>query len=168
MNAQQIELFRSTDTPEWYTPDHIIYSVIDMWGTIDLDPCSDAEHNVPATTHLTKDDDGLSHTWSGRVFCNPPYGRTINKWIYKLEQEYNSGNVKEGILLVFANTDTNWFNDIAHHTVCFVRGRLRFKSPSNGSSNAAMRPSMVVYFGKDDSKFIEVFSKVGNVYRNIR
>jgi hypothetical protein len=50
----------SSETPEWYTPEHIITRVIGVMGEIDLDPCSNDKDNpnVPAKEHYTQADDG--------------------------------------------------------------------------------------------------------------
>ena len=62
-------------TPEWTTPSHVLTVVTSMLGGgIDLDPCADDGHNVPATRHYRSQDDGLTKPWHGRVFMNPPYG----------------------------------------------------------------------------------------------
>ena len=48
-----------------------------LWSReIDLDPasCEMAQEVVKAKTYCTEQDDGLSMSWSGCVFLNPPYG----------------------------------------------------------------------------------------------
>ena len=48
-------------------------------GGIDLDPASSdiAQQTVKTTRYYTIVDDGLSHDWSGRVWLNPPYAKTL-------------------------------------------------------------------------------------------
>ena len=56
----------------WITPKHII----DALGHFDTDPCCPT--NMPwrtADRMLTKEDDGTTAPWVGRVWLNPPYGR---------------------------------------------------------------------------------------------
>ena len=88
-----------------------IEAVVACLGTIDLDPCSNAEGkpNVPARKHYTAADDGLSKQWRGRVYMNPPYGDEIDAWVAKLCEEHQAGRVPEAIALVPARTDTEWF-----------------------------------------------------------
>jgi len=154
-------LFTST-TPEWYTPKHIIERVIRMLGTIDLDPCSNSATapNVPAENHYTKDDDGLTQPWFGRVYMNPPYGDEISAWVKRLFNAYENEEISEGIALLPGRPDTAWFQDhLADCRWCWVRGRLRFSSSENG----APFPSIVVYFGKRDAQFWECFGDIGLV-----
>ena len=56
----------------WLTPKR----VIDALGHFDTDPC--CPPNMPwrtADRMLTKEDDGTTAPWVGRVWLNPPYGR---------------------------------------------------------------------------------------------
>ena len=46
---------------------------------IDVDPASSEAANkiVRASTYYTIEDEGLSKSWSGRVWMNPPYGQPV-------------------------------------------------------------------------------------------
>lgn len=49
----------------------------------DLDPCSPTkgpDAPVWAKKHFTKDDDGLSQKWHGRIWLNPPYA-SLSEWV---------------------------------------------------------------------------------------
>ena len=62
-------VFRS-DHVEWGTPPDLKES-LDKEFAFDLDPCT------PGQTW-----DGTAISWAGRrVFCNPPYGRGMEKWL---------------------------------------------------------------------------------------
>lgn len=153
----------SSDTPEHYTPSEIIEAVIACMGAIDLDPCSNSVTlpNVPATTHYTLEDDGLALTWHGKVYMNPPYGREIGKWVAKLRDEYDCGNVTEAIALVPARTDTDWFDQLidGYQFHCFVHGRLQFI----GNDANAPFPSAIVYLGTDWAAFYHAFRSFGRI-----
>ena len=76
----------SSKTDQWATPQDF-FDELDREFHFDLDPCAD-EQNHKAEMYFTKEDDGLSKDWSGhRVFCNPPYGRAIGKWVEKSFRE---------------------------------------------------------------------------------
>ncbi len=66
----------SSATDEWTSPATVVEKVQEMFGVIDLDPCSnDAEAPaVPAREVFTREDNGLEQEWKGRVYMNPPYG----------------------------------------------------------------------------------------------
>ena len=91
-----------SNSVEWYTPK----SVFDALGVgFDLDVCSPGLDKtwVPAECALTIADDGLTSPWHGFVWCNPPYGKGIDKWINRMAEHNN------GIALLPARPDTAWF-----------------------------------------------------------
>ena len=136
----------SADTIEWYTPPHIF----DKLGVeFDLDPCAPLEsefRTVPAKRFLTQHDNGLLSPWheNENVFMNPPYGAEIKMWMNKFALHNN------GIALVFARTDTKWFQDTVSFAtaICFPRGRIQFiRSNGDESGMNAAAPSCFVAFG---------------------
>lgn len=149
-------------TPEWYTPSHIVDRVEKMFEQISLDPCSNSsdwrEAAIPAESYWTKEDDGLTQLWHGKVYMNPPYGDEIAAWVERLKEAYESGEIDEAIALLPARTDTAWFqNYLADYCFCFVRGRLKFSQ----SENSAPFPSVVVYLGDDIAGFVKHFHDLG-------
>jgi phage N-6-adenine-methyltransferase len=162
----------TSETPEWYTPEIIIESVLELFGTIDLDPCSNgkgADANVPAKEHYTHEDDGLSRAWHGKVYMNPPYGREVAQWVEKVTAEYQAGNISEAIVLIAARTDTRWFNLLVNNggTWCAVEGRLIFSTPGMKTSNSAPFPSAIFYLGDNQQDFYHCFKHHGPIYRAI-
>jgi ParB-like chromosome segregation protein Spo0J len=155
--AQKPAATKAARTNEWYTPELIVRAAVRVLGEIDLDPCSPPDPTVPAKSHFTRADDGLSRPWTGRVFMNPPYGREIQVWVAKLLTEYRKGNVTEAIALVPASTDTDWFNALQAYAVCFVFRRLKF----SGKDNAPF-PSALIYMGKNVEQFAEAFLDTGD------
>lgn len=75
---------------------------------------------------LPKEQDGLSQDWgTRRVFCNPPYGKTMLAWARKCYEALRGGALI--VLLPHARTDTRWFHDWV-----YGKGRgnsLRTRSP---------------------------------------
>lgn len=154
---------RSSDSPEWYTPQHIIDLVIELFDRIDLDPCSNSHEtpNVPALAHYTAADDGLALPWHGRIYMNPPYGDEVTAWVNRIIQAYQDSEIAEGIALLPARIDTNWFQPLWDYPMCFIKGRLKF----SGSENSAPFPSVLVYFGVDVERFCDVFEEIGRCGR---
>lgn len=133
-------MFTST-TAEWATP-QAFFDELNAEFNFTLDPCATSE-NAKCARYFTKEDDGLARSWNGeRVFCNPPYGRAINKWIEKAHNEAVYGGCALVVILIPARTDTRYFHDYIYrkHEIRFIRGRLHF----NESKAAAPFPSMVV------------------------
>ena len=83
---------------------------------------------------------GLLKTGGGNtVWCNPPYGREIGKWIEKAAESKTLV-----VMLLPARTDTAWFHNYIYQKaeIRFIRGRLKF----GGAKNSAPFPSMIVIF----------------------
>ncbi len=135
----------SSATDEWATPQDLFDS-LDREFHFTLDPCAN-ELNHKCERYYSRADDGLSKNWGGQiVFCNPPYGRQIGKWVRKASEESKKpGTVV--VMLIPARTDTSWFHDYIYRKaeVRFVRGRIKFGEARNG----APFPSMIVVFGGD-------------------
>ena len=76
-----------------------------------------------------------------RVFCNPPYGRTISDWVEKAYEESRNSLV---VMLLPARTDTRWFHEFILNKaeIRFIRGRLKF----GNAKNSAPFPSMIVIY----------------------
>ncbi len=55
---------------------------------------------------------------------------------------------------------TRWFRELRPYLRCFIWGRLKF----SGQSNSAPFPSMAVYLGSDDRKFIDAFQGIGDIF----
>lgn len=82
------------------------------------------------------------------MYCNPPYGRELPKWVKKCYEENRKGTLV--VMLIPARTDTRWFHDYIYHKaeIRFIRGRLKFNEGKQG----APFPSMVVIFRTDETK----------------
>lgn len=131
----------TSNTDQWATPQDFFDELNDEFH-FDLDVCAD-DTNHKCDRYYTKEQDGLAQEWSGFVWCNPPYGKEIGKWV-KAVSEYSGG----GVMLLPARTDTRWFHDYIYNNaeIRFIKGRLKF----GGSKNSAPFPSMVVIFRRKD------------------
>lgn len=129
----------SSKTDLWSTP-QAFFDKVDSEFKFTLDACA-SSFNTKCHQFFTKEDDGLSKTWNGTVWMNPPYGRMIGKWLQKAYvQALNGATV---VCLVPARTDTRWFHDYcARGEIRFIKGRLKF----GGSKNSAPFPSALVIF----------------------
>jgi len=131
----------SSKTEEWETPQDL-FNKLDGEFRFTIDVCATHE-NAKCKRHYTKEQDGLSQDWTGEtVWCNPPYGREMPKWIQKCAAHGDAGGV--AVMLIPARTDTKAFHEFIYGKaeVRFIRGRLHF----GGSKHGAPFPSMVVIF----------------------
>lgn len=114
------------------------------------------EKSAKCPAYFTPETDALVSSWSeagGPVFCNPPYGRQIGKWLQKAYEEAKAGTTI--VLLIPARTDTSYFHDYiyGHADVRFIRGRLVFVNEdgepckdAKGRAMPAPFPSMLVIY----------------------
>lgn len=128
----------SSKSEEWETPQEL-FDDLDRHFHFTLDPCATHE-NHKCDRYFTKEQNGLMQAWGDEtVFCNPPYGREIGKWVEKCCKCFGTA-----VMLLPARTDTKWFHDycLPYGEVIFLKGRLKF----GGAKNSAPFPSMIVIF----------------------
>ncbi len=113
--------------------------------------------------------DGLAQPWSGRVFCNPPYGgRLAGLFAQRLIDEYEAGNVTAAVLLVNAHgTDTDWFRPFLrdYYPLCFTDHRIDFDSAGREKGSGSTHGSAFCYLGPEPERFAAVFASFGTVLR---
>lgn len=129
----------SSKTNEWSTPQDF-FDTLNKEFHFTLDPCATKE-TAKCEKFYTEEDNGLSKNWDNEiVFCNPPYGREIKKWVKKGSQA--KGGVV--VMLIPARTDTIYFHEYIYGKaeIRFLRGRLKFGK----SKNSAPFPSMLVIY----------------------
>lgn len=133
----------SSKTDQWSTPQDF-YDKLNAEFHFTLDVAAD-ETNHKCDKYYTINQDGLTQAWDGVIWCNPPYGRRIGKWVEKAYNESLRGATV--VMLLPSRTDTAYFHGyiLPHAEIRFIRGRLKF----GGSKNSAPFPSMVAIFKGD-------------------
>jgi site-specific DNA-methyltransferase (adenine-specific) len=122
---------------DWRTPKEL-FRKLDAEFAFDLDAAATDENKL-CLQWITKEEDALSIDWEGSsIFCNPPYGRIITKWVEKAEIEHLKG--KTVVMLLPARTDTKWFQTCLKYEIRFIQGRLKF----DDQKYPAPFPSMIV------------------------
>lgn len=141
---------------EWLTPPHVLKAL----GPFDLDPCAPINRPWPtASQHYTIADNGLSHDWAGRVWCNPPYGRETDKWLARCAHHGNA------IALIFARTETETF--CAHvwgkaQALLMLAGRLHFHHVDGRRAQAnAGAPSALIAYGDNNAEALATCGLAG-------
>lgn len=136
------------DVDDRGTPPEFIAELEARFGQFTLDVAA-APHNAKAHRYYTREDDGLSQPWVGRVWCNPPYS-DCGAWVRKAWDEWNgamtlrlpedrTGLPSLIVMLLPANrVEQAWWQDyVEPHRdrsgsplrVEFLRGRMRFDRP---------------------------------------
>lgn len=132
----------SSKTDEWSTPQDLFDRLNEEFH-FDLDVCAN-ESNHKCPLYYDRKQDGLKMTWNGHiVWCNPPYGKEIAKWVEKAYSEHETHGTTI-VMLLPARTDTKWFHSyvLGRADIRFLKGRLRF----GGCKNPAPFPSMLAIY----------------------
>jgi hypothetical protein len=130
----------------WLTP----LGVIRALGRFDLDPCAAPGHDT-AVERWTPEEigDGLSLPWHGRVWLNPPYGRTSRAWVERLV-EHGTGTA----LLPVATGTKLWQDVLLPHAdaILWWRHRINFLR-RDGTEDEMVSPaaSALIAFGPVDA-----------------
>lgn len=123
---------------DWYTPPTIFE---DMDVNFDLDPCHPVDRIewIPVDRTFNIEDDGLTQPWNGFVWMNPPYGKYTKAWLEKMHKHRN------GVALVFARTDTQWYHQYVKYAdaILFINKRVKFvdglgKTAGSGAGSGSM------------------------------
>lgn len=129
-----------TGQKTWLTPP----AIIEALGPFDMDPC--VPDRMPwrtAARMVTKSEDGLSVSWSGTVWLNPPYGRESVPFLRRMAEHRN------GVALLFGRTDTAAWHELVFpvcDAVLFMRGRIAFYREDGTQAGTANAPSCLVSY----------------------
>jgi len=146
------DIYVSQKSNEWETPKWLFYCFNKEYN-FNLDAAAN-EGNALCHNYLTEEQNSLVHKWEGNVWCNPPYGRSIGKFVKKAYEESKNGSLI--VLLIPARTDTQWWhNYCSKGEVIFIKGRLKFinktfpswREDGNFKISPAPFPSAIVIFG---------------------
>ena len=159
----------SSADDEWYTPREYVEAARLVMGGIDVDPATSAaaQEVIRATHAYTVEDDGLQHPWRGRLWLNPPWGRSCAEFVARAVAEFEAGSVTQAILLLNSNSnETVWFRPLWGHTLCFSAGRINFWG-ANEQAAGSTHGSVFVYLGSNWRAFAAAFRGFGNVVRRV-
>ena len=133
----------SSNSNEWETPQGFFDRLNDEFNfTLDVAATPD---NAKCEEFYTKENEALLQDWPGVVWCNPPYGKAIGKFVQKGYEEAQKGSLV--VMLIPARTDTRYWHKYVMKAkqIRFIEGRLCFNQ--NGKSGRAPFPSAIVIFG---------------------
>lgn len=140
----------SSKNMNWCTPQDFFDRLNTEFNFV-LDAAATNE-SAKCANYYTPETDGLNSSWNvgGAVFCNPPYGRNICKWVKKAYEEAQKGVTV--VMLIPARTDTSYFHDYIYNQaeIRFVRGRLKFTDEDGNAKASAPFPSMVVIWNSKE------------------
>jgi len=143
--------FGNRDKEELETPDWL-FNELDAEFEFELDAAATRE-NKKCAYFYDKDWDAFKQDWAldaTSIWCNPPYGRGIGKWIAKAKEARDNG--ARVVMLLPSKTGTHWWHDYIWDSmngcprpgveIRFLAKRLTFK----GEKWPAKFDSVVVIF----------------------
>ena len=134
----------SSDDLSWRTP-RSFFDALDKEFLFDLDAAASAA-NALCSTYFSTQDDALAQDWSSyqSIWCNPPYGRELHRWLKKAYIESRKGPTV--VMRVMASTETRWWRDYAWRAdeIRLVQGRVKFIRASGDVAGAAPKGSAVI------------------------
>ena len=145
----------SSKSENWRTPEWLFRALNEEFK-FDVDVCASAE-NTQLPVFYDKKTNGLKQNWTGSCWMNPPYGRTIGKWVQKAYVSARRNNAVV-VCLIPARTDTKyWHRYCAKAEVRLYEGRLKFNN-----AGPAPFPSAVVVFKRNGCSVTIYVSRHGS------
>jgi site-specific DNA-methyltransferase (adenine-specific) len=110
---------------EWETPQSF-FEMIDAEFGFTVDVCALPE-TAKCDRYFSPADDGLSVPWEGICWMNPPYDKSIGRWIEKAYETAQRGHTVVA-LIQGRSTDTKLWHDYVMRAseLRFIRDRLHF------------------------------------------
>ena len=154
--------FFATRNDRWLTP----LDIVNALGQFDLDPCGAPGH-ATAETIWTPElvGDGLAMPWAGRVWLNPPYGRTMRAWVERLV-EHGSG-----VALLPVGTGTKLWQDVIFPNVTAIhwwRHRINFIREDAPEEMTSPTESVLLAFSEFDADAIAGSDLPGHLTRYVK
>lgn len=111
---------------DWYTPKYI-FDALGVRFDLDVAAPDDGPRHVPADRWLGPSNNGLTSTWHGLVWMNPPFGHQRHKRLW-LSRFFDHGN---GIALVPDRTSAPWWQEFAPmaDAIMFMSPKVKFERP---------------------------------------
>lgn len=96
----------------------------------------------------------------------------MRAWTSKLIHHYKTGDIEQAVLLCTLEIGAKWFNALLAYPICLPDHKLMFTSllPNENRWSGKFshfHGSIFVYLGKNEQKFIEVFSTFGDVFKRV-
>jgi hypothetical protein len=144
----------------WLTPLELIATM----GTFDLDPAGAPGHATAREVWTPEDvGDGLSMPWRGRVWLNPPYGKTMGDWVERLAHHDDGGTA-----LLYARTDAATFQRFVFpcaSALFFIARRVKFLAPDGRGAGARLEgpaASVLIAYGDRDAEALRTCGLTGH------
>lgn len=110
---------------EWETPQYF-FDELDREFSFDIDVCA-LPSNAKTKAFFSPVVDGLGQQWVGTCWCNPPYDKSIDKWVQKAFESAQEGATVVCLVSGRSN-DTKWFHSYVMRAseIRFIADRIHF------------------------------------------
>jgi len=114
-----------------------------IFPTIDI--CANDE-NTKCKKFITELENCLCTEWHETFFMNPPYSK-VNAFMKRAYYQHLKNGI-EGLILVFAKTDTQWWHSYVENKaeIHFIKGRIKFYRNGYETKNSAPYPSCFLIY----------------------
>lgn len=156
---------------DFWTPEKIIapvrsyFAALGHGDRIALDPATAPSNPTGARSFYTPADNGLTRGWVDGTFVNPPYGSALYLWVPKIAEEARAGHAIVALLPGQRFDQPYWLEHLVSHqqltAICFVVGRIQFKTPGGGVAKGNPYGSMLWILNGNYGAAIDAFSSVG-------
>ena len=146
--TNQPQLFSTPQTSrtsdDYYTPAWI-FELLGLTFDLDVACPPEGPTHTPCHAYFTQADDGLTRSWFGRVFMNPPFSKP-QPWVQKFMAHANG-------IAVLPVSKSQWFGQlwIDAHGIAMLPSSLKFVDPNGGNGSIFMATCIVAY-GQDNVK----------------
>jgi hypothetical protein len=148
------------------TPSEWIERCRRVMSGIELDPASCREANekvVKAVRFFDEKMDALKRSWEcSTLFLNPPYSPILTKkFAAKFRNEWESGKIRQAIILVNNTTETGAFDMFSRCATAhaYPRKRIQFIGVEGRSKTQNTRAQTFFYCGPRWKRFRNVFAE---------
>ena len=142
---------------DWRTPPEV-FNPLNQEFTFDLDAAANYENSL--CLRFLNDALVLSE-WPGeRIFCNPPYGQMVERFIRRAADEADLGKIV--VCLIPVRTRAAWWHDCVlarASEIRFVRKRVRFLNSAGERKLTPTFDSCIVVFGAGSPLKISSFEQ---------
>jgi len=142
----------SSKKMDWCTPQSL-FDTLNQEFNFTLDVAA-SDLNAKCPSYYTVNCDALRIPWRGTIFCNPPYGRELHKWVRKSYTASRLGATV--VMLIPARTDASYWHKyiFPHAEIRFLPGRIEFEDEYGNKHGRAPFPSAVIIFRPNTSDIL--------------
>lgn len=109
--------------------------------------------------------------WLSPAWCNPPYGRGIERWLDKFIEQLQLGN--SVVALLPANTEVRWWYEkvVPYSSIIFLVGRVPFHDPGRTRPTQPDHGSALCFYTPADAlnrrvEWLDWKERFGNALHN--